>query len=288
MTKSKTYFDSYMYPFLSAMTEGRQLQYVSPPSCGSVTHSFAGNLFSSLFGALSGFGQQSNTLCSLFGCGNNGYAGGLSGIDDNTDAFKPFSTSGSNTVWNGSGDDSYTDSILANSSLSSNGIGSSIANSMSAIMGGNDDGDSSGRALGSFSNSCIDMTYQGDSLQMKCGDGKGSYYPTSISKSQIDKCANNGDEIRNMNGAIECGDYTSNKGSATKVSGSEYPWCSSGVSTSGGWGWENNQSCRADPSKSSKDWKTSEGGYTAGDKGDSYGGHSCSDQKSGMGANLTG
>ena len=62
LTKSKTYFDSYMYPFLSAMTEGRQLQYVSPPSCGSVTYSFAGNLFvvySEHFQALG----SSRTLC---------------------------------------------------------------------------------------------------------------------------------------------------------------------------------------------------------------------------------
>ena len=158
---------------------------------------------------------------------------------------------------------------------------------LSSIIGGSDSDDNSGsKPLGSFASSCIDTIYKDDELQMKCGDGKGNYYSTSIPKDQIDKCTNNGDKIANINGVLKCGDYESHKGKSTTVSDSKYPWCSSGAETSNGWGWENNQSCRADPKASVKNWKTNNGGSKHEDKNDggeeSYGGHSCKQQKSGM------
>ncbi len=261
LAKSKNYYDNFMYPFVAAIIEGRRLNFTTPPSCGALQYNGASGFLGNLLDALAGFTESSNTGCSLFGCGSGG--GGLLNAnfdDSSSDLFKPFSNSGNDTVWNGKDDDSYTDSILSNTGLSDNGTGFSMSNSLSSIVGGNDSDDDSGsEPLGSFASSCIDTVYKGDELQMKCGDGKGNYYSTSIAKDQIDKCTNNGDKIENINGVLKCGDYESYKGKATTVSDSKYPWCSSAIETSNGWGWENNKSCRANPKDSVKNWKTNNG-----------------------------
>ena len=58
---------------------------------------------------------------------------------------------------------------------------------------------------------------------------KRGYVSTSIPQSQIDNCANSGNEIANINGVLKCGDYTSNKGDVVQEDDLGFAWCSSGA-----------------------------------------------------------
>ena len=89
---------------------------------------------------------------------------------------------------------------------------------------------------------------------MKCGDGKGGYVSTSIPQSQIDNCANSGNEIANINGVLKCGDYTSDKGDVVQEDDLGFAWCSSGADIKHGWGYENGKPCQADPATNQQNW----------------------------------
>jgi hypothetical protein len=274
---SKAYYDQYMTPFIQALLDGKRLDYIPPKSCSAVAYA-GGFDISKFFDALLNFSQNSNTACSLWSCANAPSGSDAMSNDSNKDLFSPFSTADGSTVWGGSGDDSYSDSILSNTDLSANGLGSSMANSFGAVT------DSNGDPLGDFARTCVDEIWQDDILKMKCMGTDGKLYNSQIPRSEIDKCTNDGDQINNINGSIQCGDYSYAVDSDNPVE-DDYEWCSKNDDTRNGWGQENGKPCRANPRELSDAWTSNDPSINSDSSsndeydGEMNGDHSCSDQR---------